>query len=303
MALGAGPFSGTLSIDATDRLYGLFREADGTTFDTAHCYCFWLPSGAGSAERALGQCIRRHGDTANVRIITKGGHPAAGPDYPRPDAYLSPELLASDIADSLRWLDVPTIDLYLLHRDDSRVPVGEIIDALNTHIAAGRLRSIGVSNWSTARLAAANDYVRAHNLRGFVVSQPQFNLAHPNATIPNTEPALRYLTDADIAWHTHTGMPVVCYSPTANGYFASNGQRGRDAYENSTTRARLGRATSLAQELKATPNQIALAYLLSQPFPTIPILGTADPAHLTESLAAADIHLTAAQLTWLRDGR
>ncbi len=302
LALGNGVFGVGLMPDATDRLYSLYRDAGGNTFDTAHCYSFWLPNGSGASERVLGRCIRRFNDRKNVFIITKGGHPAVLPDYPRPDSFLAPEIIASDINDSLERLGFDTIDLYLLHRDDPRMPVSGIIDTLNSHIATGRLRSIGVSNWTTARIAEANAYAQANGLHGFVVSQPQFSLAQPNAPEPTTDPANRYLYDHDIAWHTRSRLPVLCYSPTAGGYFASDGVRSKGTFENPTSRARLIRAQQLAAQLGATPNQIALAYLMAQPFLIIPILGTSDPVHLADGLASANIQLTPTQVRWLRDG-
>lgn len=301
IALGNGPF-GTGFKPETERLYAQYREAGGNTFDTAHCYSFWLPSGSGASERALGQCIRKFNDRENVVIVTKGGHPAVVPDYPRPDSFLAPQTLASDIADSLERLGFDTIDLYLLHRDDPRMPVSVIIDALNSHIAAGRLRCIGASNWTTARVAEANAYAKSRNLHGFVVSQPQFSLASTNAPEPATDPANRYLYDHDITWYAQSGFPVMCYSPTAGGFFASNGVRCKGTFANAVSDARLARARQLAAQLHATPNQIALAYLMAQSFPVIPILGTADPEHLADCLASADPHLTPAQVSWLRDG-
>ena len=302
MALGNSPFSPGVSPEATDRLYEQFREAGGTCFDTAHCYSFWIPGGDGSGERLLGACIRRHGDRENVAIITKGGHPAVLPSYPRPEAFLSPECIARDIAESLERLGTDRIDLYLLHRDDPRVAVGEIVECLNEHIAAGRVRAIGTSNWSVQRQAAANTYAQANGRCEFVVSQPQFNLACPNAPEPTTDPAMRFLSDADLAWHKQSGLPVVCYSPTAQGYFATGGQRAQGSFDNPTSRARLGRASQLAAEFGVTTHQIALAYLLCERFPIIPILGTGDATHLSEALAAAGVDLSPHQVRWLRDG-
>jgi aryl-alcohol dehydrogenase-like predicted oxidoreductase len=301
MALGAGAFGPRLTPDATDRLYERFRGAGGTCFETAHCYSFWLPGGAGSAERSLGACIRRHGDRGNVTIITKGGHPAVPPAYPRPDAYLGPERIAQDIAESLERLGTDTIDVFLLHRDDPRVPVGEIIDMLDAHVGAGRLRAYGASNWSVERLQAANAYARSHGRGGLVLSEPQFSLGCANGPRPKGDPAMRHLDGEDIAWHGRTGLPALCYGPTAHGYFASGGALGRKAYENALSRGRLRRAQQLAAELGVTPNQIALAYVCTQPFIAIPILGTANPAHLGDALGAADVILTPAQVRWLVD--
>jgi len=302
MCMGNSAFGTGQPEAQTDRLYAAFRQAGGNCFDSAHCYCFWLPSGMGSSERALGQCIRRHGDSGKVCIITKGGHPAVLPAYPRSEHYLSPEVIASDIADSLKHLQCDVIDLYILHRDDTRVPVGEIIDTLNRHIAAGQVRTIGASNWSVARISQANAYAAQKRLHGFVASQPQFNLGQPNAPIPTTDPAMRYLSAADIAWHRTSGLPVICYSPTAGGYFASGGQRGKSAYDNATSRSRLERAMQLAQRLNVSVGQIALAYLRCQPFPVIPILGTTNVEHLQEAMAAADISLTDQTVQWLENG-
>jgi aryl-alcohol dehydrogenase-like predicted oxidoreductase len=78
--------------------------------------------------------------------------------------------------------------------------------------------------------------------------------------------------------------------------------RGKSSFGNPTSLARLERAKQLAGQLKATTNQVALAYLMAQPFPVIPILGTADAQHLADSLAAADLQLTPQQANWLREG-
>lgn len=294
---GAAPF-GTMARGTTmQRLYDLFREAGGNFFDTAHCYAYWIKDGLGASERALGECLRSSGDRDQVVIATKGGLPDGGASYPRPAAYLAPAVIASDIQESLERLAVDQIDLYYLHRDDLRVPVGEIIDILNAEIARGRLRSLGASNWTTARIEAANAYAAAHGLQGFVASQPQWNLAHSNGF---ADPKQHSLTPADEEWHQLHQLPVVPYSPTACGYFASGGQRAKAAFDNHISRARLERAEHLAVEMHVTPTQIALAWLLSQPFPVIPILGTTQPDHLTEALGAAEIQLSPEQVLWLR---
>jgi aryl-alcohol dehydrogenase-like predicted oxidoreductase len=235
-------------------------------------------------------------------IATKGGHPAAGEGYLRPEDFLAPEVLARDVAESLERLGVDTIDLYWLHRDDPRRPLGEILEALNADIACGHLRALGASNWSIARLSEANTYAAAHGLHGFVASQPQWSLAHPNAPVPTEDPAMRYLMPDDQAWHAATGLPVIPYSSTACGYFASGGQKAAGAFDNAISRGRLARAEALADTHGATPNQIALAYLHHQPFPVIPILGTLNLAHLQDAMGMAAVHLTAEEVRWLAEG-
>jgi aryl-alcohol dehydrogenase-like predicted oxidoreductase len=298
LCYGLGSFGSRVKGTEMERLFATFREAGGNFFDTAHCYAFWLEEGAGSSERALGECLRRFGGRAEIVIGTKGGHPDMGGGYPRPDRYLAPEVIASDIHDSLERLSVEAIDLYYLHRDDPRVPVGEIIESLNRE--KGRIRYLGASNWTVARIDAANAYAAAHGLKGFAASQPQWSLGEPNWQ-PGPEPTMRCATDTDREWYAAHSLAVVPYSSTSNGYFATGGERGRD-YQNPKNEARLRRAQQLAADLDCTPNQIALAYLMSQGFLVVPIIGTTDPEHLRDAMGAAQVSLTPEQVRWLREG-
>jgi aryl-alcohol dehydrogenase-like predicted oxidoreductase len=296
--MGTATWGSAIRDDSLDALYTAFRSAGGNFFDSAHCYAFWLDR-LGASETSLGELVRKHGDRESVVIATKGGHPAGGDRYPRSDFYLAPEVIASDMNESLARLRMDTIDLYFLHRDDTRMPVGEIICAMNEHITAGRIRYLGASNWSTARIEGANTYARSHNLEGFVVSQPQWSLASPNAPVPTTDPSNRFVTPEMRAWHAQHDFPLVAYSATASGYMANPDRRSASSFDNPLSRRRHQRAVDLAAKLGQTPNAIALAYLLNQPFPVFPVLGTTQLPHLAESLRAADVVLTPAQLTWL----
>jgi aryl-alcohol dehydrogenase-like predicted oxidoreductase len=272
-----------------DRLYDAFRALGGNIFDSAHVYTFWMPNGMGSSERALGEIVRRRGDRKNVILATKGGHPHMAGGYDRPDDYLSPRMLASDIRDSLERLSVDRIDLYFLHRDDPRVPVDEIIDALNDHVERRQIDLLGASNWTTARIAAANEYARRTGKRGFVTHQAKLSLAVP---VPSKDPTVPPFGPDELKWHEQTGMSVCAYSPTAGGFFATNGEKGSRGYDNPASKARLRVVNQLSVEIGATPNQIALAYLLHQRFPVIPILGTTSVEHLADALGASKVSLS-----------
>jgi aryl-alcohol dehydrogenase-like predicted oxidoreductase len=106
---------------------------------------------------------------------------------------------------------------------------------------------------------------------------------------------MRELSPEDWEFHKRTGMPVIPYSPTAQGYFATNGERGK-AYDRPENRERLAKVNAMAKKLGATLNQVALAWLLAQPFPVIPILGTTKIDHLLDGLGAADIEVDLADL-------
>lgn len=283
-----------------DRLLNAFRQAGGNFFDTAHCYSFWLPGGTATSELALADYLRRQGGRSGVVVATKGGHSSLK-GYRIVDRHLSPARVAADLDDSLARLDTETIDLYWLHRDDPREPAGEVIETLNAEVRRGRVRYLAASNWTAERITQANAYARAHGLQGFVAMQPEWSLAQPNPQ-PRAGTGLHFFSQADRDWCARENMAVIPYTPTAGGYFASSGQSGRHGFENPTSRARLARVEQLARELGRSANQIALAYLMSHPFPVMPIVGTTKLDHLADAVAATECQLTAAQLAWLHGG-
>lgn len=285
LGYGAGSLGTGLTGDAAVRHVAAYIEAGGNVFDTAHCYACWLPGGVGASERELGRALRQLGVTERCFIVTKGGHPAFGTEYPRPEHFLAPEVLLSDIAESCERLGVGSLDLFLLHRDDGVTPVAELLEALQTAPA----RHLGASNWSVARLQEANQVAAERGWRGFETNQLQGSLATPTWE-PTADPTTRSVTDTDIA----LGLPLMFYSATAGGYFAGKAGRVYDTPENA---ARRQWAQTLADQLGATPTQVALAWLWTLPVPTLPLFGTTNHEHLMELLGAVSLPLDA-----LRDG-
>ena len=285
---GVMPLWTDIDGEEMDALLDAFVERGGNFFDTAHCYAFWTKAGAGSSERAIADYLHRRGLWDQVTVATKGGHPGE-PGYRTVDQFLSPGRVAADIDDSLGRMGIDCIDLYWLHRDDPRLPVGEIVDCLNAEVAAGRIRYFAGSNWSGERLQEANDYAAKKGVQGFVANQPCWSAG--SKPMGRT---MRALTVEDWEFHQRSGMPVIPYSPTAQGYFATNGERGK-AYDLPENRERLAKVNAAAKRIGATPNQVALAWLLAQPFPVIPILGTTKLDHLLDALGAADIEIDLAE--------
>src|SRR5512134_3917844 len=130
-------------------------ELGCNTIDTAHVYS------GGNSERVIGRWMQTRGVRDRIVIITKG---AAHSDDRR---RMTPFDIASDLHDSLARLKTDYVDLYLLHRDDPDLPVGPVINTLNEHLRAGRLRAFGASNWSHGRIESANAYARANGLEPF----------------------------------------------------------------------------------------------------------------------------------------
>lgn len=270
------------------------------TFDTAHIY------GGGSSERMLGDWIRTRGNRDQVAIITKGAHPNV--DRARVTSYD----IASDLHDSLARLQVDCIDIYLLHRDDPRVPAGEIVEILNEHRAAGRIRAFGGSNWTYERIAECNAYARAHGLEPFTASSPNFSLAEMVA-----EPwgGCLSITGAENAearrWYASENMPVLSWSSLARGFFAGNIRRDNldsmkpadrgtiHAFLHESNFQRLDRAEKLARAKGVSVTQIALAYVANTPLNLFALVGCYSGKEFQECRAAWNMALTAQEMDWL----
>ena len=290
LGYGAGSLGTALTGDEATRHVAIYLEAGGNVFDTAHVYACWQPGGVGASERELGRVLKQLGVLESAFIVTKGGHPAFGTEYPRPTHFLAPEVLLQDITESCERLGVERISLFLLHRDDGKTPVAEILEPLQDP----RLGAIGVSNWSVERIVEANTVAKERGWRGFATNQIQGSLATPTWAITD-DPTTRYLTQKEIDF----GHPLMFYSATAGGYFSGKTSKLYDTPENG---ARRERAKQLAENYGATATQMALAWLRSLPLPTLPLFGTTDTAHLNEVLGAARLTLAPDDVAWLTAG-
>ncbi|MCX7379938.1 MAG: aldo/keto reductase [Alphaproteobacteria bacterium] len=176
-----------------------FHAAGGTLFDTAFQY--------GRADTVLGQWLTARGLTDAVTVIGKGCHT---PDC-RPDR-VAPQLEAS-----LDALQRGCLDIYFLHRDDPAVPVEEWVDAIDPHVRAGRIRRYGGSNWTTARIDAANQYASRTGKAGFSALSNQFSLAEMIA--PPWDGCRSAGDAASIDWLKRTATPLFAWSSQARGFF------------------------------------------------------------------------------------
>jgi aryl-alcohol dehydrogenase-like predicted oxidoreductase len=303
IALGTGEWGSSVSVDRVAGVLDAYLAAGGNFIDTAHCYAFWLEDGKalGKSEITVGEMVRKRGLRKDMIIATKGGHENGGKAYPRPKEALARHLVERDLKESLDRLQMERVDLYYLHRDDGVTPVDEVMAMMNDFVAQGLVRWIGASNWSIARLSAANEYARTRGLQGFCCSQVHWSLAEPTFQM-HEDPTMRYVDEPMARWHAMCQMPLIAYSPTARGFFATAGKR-REGYDTAANRGRLTRAQELAAELKCTANQVAIAWLRAQAFPVVAITGTASVEHLDDTVRACEIALTAQQVRWLWEGK
>ncbi|GDX40344.1 hypothetical protein LBMAG21_06360 [Armatimonadota bacterium] len=281
----------TDNIEVTNALLDAYLDAGGNCLDTARVY------GGGKTEAALGQWFSSRQNREKVVLLAKGAHPNAS------GKRVNPTGIAEDIATSLELMQTDYIDIYLLHRDDPDVPVGSIVDALNTHKEAGRIKIFGGSNWTTQRIQEANEYAAAHGLQGFSASSPQLSLAVPNEAMWG---GCLWVTPEDRAWYQATQMPLFPWSSQASGFFTgrfspddrSNADVTR-VYYSAGNWERYRRATELGVQKGFTATQIALAYVLNQAYPVFALFGPRTPEEMSTSLPALEVSLTVEEIQWL----
>lgn len=295
LVMGCGRFSPKNIDTVVDPLLDEFIASGGRAIDTAHIY------GEGASERAIGDWIRRRRKRERLFIITKGCHPDLADWQPR----VTPEAIRQDLNESLERLGVDHIDLYLLHRDDPSVDVGPLVESLNAHVAAGRIRHFGASNWSTERIQAANEYATAHGLQGFAASSPQLSLAVSNQPDLNGTLSISGLND-ELAWYRETGMPVVAWSSQARGFFGTHVSRNNaDSvkkvahYDLEENWERKRRVNEIAERKSCTPSQVALAWLLHLPINVLPVIGPGTLPHLRDCLGAVSVRLDEEEVAWI----
>ncbi|MCC5840557.1 MAG: aldo/keto reductase [Opitutales bacterium] len=265
-----------------------FFEYGGQTFDTAYVY------GGGRGERTLGGWIQQRGVREAVTILAKGAHtPDCFPDQIRPQLEVTLDRLQTD-----------HVELYALHRDNPDVPADEFIEALAELHAEGRIRLFGGSNWSPARIDAANRYARGKGLPGFSFVNNQFSLAR--MVDPVWAGCVSAGDHESRCWLAATGSALFAWSSQARGFFTDQAHPEKRADEDlvrcwyaDDNFERQRRARRLAEEKGVSAINIALAYVLSQPFPAFALIG---PLHLSEirtSLPGIGIALNPQELAWL----
>jgi 1-deoxyxylulose-5-phosphate synthase len=277
-----------------------FRELGGTTIDSAHGY--------GESEKVVGAWLTSRKAAADVLVITKCAHGKA--ILPAEDFE---KVVDEEVAQSHRDLGVGLIDILFLHRDNPAVPVERIMTKLAAVVKAGHARAIGASNWTYDRIDAANAWASRNRGVQFTVVSNNLSLGRP------AEPFYPNLVSADAAgeeWHTKTGMPLVPWSSQARGFFTGRWPRSlRDdkqakpdafnarmlaVYGTDANYDRLERAESLGRDKGGlSAMQIALAWVLSRPFPIAPVVGPHTVEELESCVQALSLELTPKECRWL----
>lgn len=286
VALGFEDFktfaSGAILLDA-------FWERGGNLFDTAFVY------GGGYTEKLFGEWHRNRGTREGAVLIGKGAH--------SPLVY--PDVIGKQLTQSLDRLQTDYVDVYFMHRDNPDIPVGEFVDAMDDEVKKGRIRGpFGGSNWTRERFDEAIAYAeRTGKTKPMALSN---NFALAEMLDPIWDGCVTSSTDAWKQWLKDRQVTNFSWSSQARGFFTDRaGRDKRDNEElvrvwyNEQNFGRRDRAIELANKLGHNPIHVALAYVLAQPFPSVPLIGPRTLGELDDSLLAFDIKLTPEQVAWL----
>jgi len=271
-------------------------EAGGNAFDTGFVY------GGGRHEQVLGDWIKSRGVADQINVIGKGAH----------TPYCTPRAIGTQLDISLTRLGLGSVPIYIMHRDNPDVPVGEFIDALNALHKAGKIGIFGGSNWSVARFTEANDYAQRHGLQPMRILNNNLSLAVMEKPVwagcitSNSSETLRFLRDSSTVH--------LSWSATARGYFLPDTLRNRlptdigpeTCFGSPANAERRGRAEALAAELGVSAHNIATAWVLGQSFPSFALIGPRSPGEIFSTMPGAALKLSANDLAWLnleRDSR
>jgi aryl-alcohol dehydrogenase-like predicted oxidoreductase len=283
----------------TNEILDRFVEVGGTAVDTARVYS------KGTSEEAFGNWLQERGNRDDIVVIGKGAHH----DAQTLERRVNAAAIHEDIQISLKSMQLDRLDVYILHKDDEDAPVGPVVEALNEENAAGRIGAFGGSSWTHQRIAEANAYAEAHNLKPFSVSSPNLALAVP--VEPMWTGCVTLAGDpAALDWYEKTRMPIFAWSSQARGFFSGRytaGMTGETMDQQNVIRTyfsdenweRYRRAESLAGEKGFNLRQIALAWVLHQPLDLYALIGPATVEELDDCLGALDVQLTEEELLWL----
>lgn len=290
LCLGTMQWGWTASAEASWAVMDAFVAAGGNFIDTADVYSRWAEGNPGGvSEEIIGRWMKERGNRRQIVLATK----VRGAMWDGPNGEgLSRGHIMDAVEDSLRRLQTDYIDLYQTHWYDAGTPIDETLRALDDLVRQGKVRTIGCSNYPAWRLAKALWTSDKLNLARYDSIQPHYNLAYR----AEFERELKPLCQEE-------GVGVIPYSPLAGGFLT--GKYRRDAPVPDSARASsvqrrylndrgftiLEALEKLGQARGKSIPQMALAWLLSQPGISSPIIGANSVEQLNDSLGAVGVRL------------
>ena len=278
------------------RILDAFIDGGFNAIDTADTYSRFVPGNrGGESETIIGNWLKQGGGRrARVLILTKVGH-EMGPGK----SGLSKKYIIAEVEESLQRLQIDWIDLYQSHRDDAATPMQETLEAYATLIRQGKVRSIGASNFTAARLKQSLEVSRANALPRYECLQPRFNLYDRS----DYEGELEQLCIRE-------NIGVIPYYGLASGFLTGKYRSSADfsksprgsrmsAYLGPRGLRILAALDEIARIHRVNPAAVALAWLIARPSITAPIASATRVEHISDFCAAASLRLTPGEISRL----
>jgi hypothetical protein len=294
LILGGNVFGWTADEPTSFRILDAFIDGGFNCVDTADVYSRWAPAGGGASEKVIGAWLKASGKRDKVVLATK-----LGSEMGEGMKGLSARYMVEAVDASLTRLQTDRIDLYQSHRDDPDTPQEETAEAYERLVKAGKVRAIGSSNFEPARLKSALEVSERLGVARYQSEQPLYNL-YDRAGF---EAGLQQVCiDNEVG--------VIPYYGLASGFLTgkyrseedlSKSPRGRGAkrYLDERGLRILAALDAVSAGHKATPAQVALAWVMAQPGLTGPIASATSVEQLNELMGSARLVLSADDLAVL----
>jgi aryl-alcohol dehydrogenase-like predicted oxidoreductase len=297
LILGGNVFGWTADEPTSFAVLDAFVDAGFNAIDTADVYSAWHTGNkGGESETIIGKWMKDRKNRDKLVIITKVGS-EMGPGR----KGLKAAYIQDAVDQSLRRLQVETIDLYLSHWPDPDTPYEETLGAYQRLLAEGKIKAMGASNLDAAQLKASFDAAHKHSLPRYDVLQPEYNL-YDRSSFEGPLQALCIAED----------IGVITYFALAKGFLSGKYRSEADLrqsargegigkYLNARGYSILAALDGVAQRHDAKPAEVALAWLMAQPGVTAPIASATSVDQMQSLAKAAQLKLGKDDLATLTD--
>jgi aryl-alcohol dehydrogenase-like predicted oxidoreductase len=293
LAFGGNVFGWTADEKTSFELLDRFVDRGFNLVDTADVYSRWVPGhSGGESEAIIGRWLKKGGGRRDKIVLATKVGIEMGPDQ----KGLGAKRIKEAVEASLARLQTDRIDLYQAHRDDEATPLDETMAAFDELIKQGKVRAIGASNYSAARLAESLKVSAAHGYARFETLQPEYNLVERKGFEEQLAPLCLSEQIGVIGYYSlASGFLSGKYRSEADLAKSARGGKVK-AYLNARGKTILSALDSAASQYQASPAAVALAWLIAQPVVTAPIASATSLEQLDELLKAPEIELDGASI-------
>ncbi len=295
LMFGGNVFGWTVDEPTSFRILDAFVDAGFNAIDTADVYSTWVPGHTGGeSETILGRWFAKSGKRNKVMLATKVGNKMS-----ETKRGLAKTYILQAVEDSLKRLNIDTIDLYQSHIDDENTPLEERFEAYAQLVKQGKVRVIGASNYKADRLAKALRISEQLGIPRYETLQPRYNLFDRKEYEQDLAPLCQ-----------KNNISVISYSSLGSGFLTGKYRKESDAsksprgagiitkYFNERGFKILDALDTVAKQLSSTPGNVAIAWLLTRPLVT-PIASATGIEQLNDLLAATRLQLNQTQIELL----